>query len=132
MATEPPWNEHLSALRDLMKNATDLAEPVNYFLDHLAEDRAFMQQSTWDAPRLDTVLAATAEKLLGPGTVVQLAIFQRSGELAHGTCMFGVLPATVLYDSGINVGIVAVPTGGKTELMRFRVIATPVRGEGTP
>ena len=34
--------------------------------------------------------------------------------------------------SGINVGIVAVPRDSKTELMRFRGIASPRRGEGTP
>lgn len=34
--------------------------------------------------------------------------------------------------SGIDVGIVAVPRDSKTELMRFRGIASPRRREGTP
>jgi hypothetical protein len=35
----------VARLRDLMESATDLTEPVNYFLDHLAEDRKFMRRS---------------------------------------------------------------------------------------
>jgi hypothetical protein len=50
--------------------------------------------------------------------------------LWHGSCVLGDRFATVLYHSGIDVGVVATPVGDQTELVRFRVIRPEPLSDG--
>lgn len=115
--------ERLARLRDLMQSAADLSEPVNYFLAKLANDEEFIYQSKPGNPGLAEILAAIAERFCEPGTLVSLAVCHRYANLWHGLYLFGSQSATVLYHSGIDVGIVALPMGERTELVRFSIFA---------
>lgn len=55
---------------------------------------------------------------------MSLAVFYRRAKLWHALCLFGNQGATVLYHSGIDVGIVALPMGERTELVRSSILAT--------
>ena len=116
--------ERLARLRDLMQSAADLSEPVNYFLAKLASDQKFIRQSKPGDPGLGEILETVAERFCEPGTPVSLAVFYRYAKLWHGLCLFGSQGATVLYHAGIDVGIVALPMGERTKLVRFSVLAT--------
>lgn len=130
MTNKPSRRERLARFRDLMRNAADLSEPVNYFLDHLAGDREFIRESQPGDPGLDEILVTVAARLCGPGTPLRASLFLQCGELWHGSCVFGRRIATILYDRGSDVGIVALPLGDRTELVRFSVLmGFPVSGE---
>ena len=126
MVKKPSRRARVARLRDLMQDATHLSEPVEYFLDHLAEDRKFIRQSQSAVLEpgglLDAAIHRIAAHLFGPGTQVGGAMLVRYEKLWHGSCALGGRLATVLYHSGIDVGLLAVPAGGQTELVRFTVI----------
>lgn len=115
----------MSRLRALIAREKDLAKPLNYFLEHLAGDPGFMQQSEPGDPGLDTVLHGIGAQLLGPDMSLGIQCFLRYGPLWHGGSVFGATMATVLYDSEHDIGIMAVPVRGKTALIRFTLL--PVR-----
>lgn len=109
----------MNRLRNLMMQAGDLSQPMSYFLDHLASDEVFLQQSVPGNPELDDVLHAIGRCALGleepPGT----RRFFRNGPLWHGCCSFGARAATVLYHDGVEIGLLAVPLEDQHAIVRF-------------
>jgi hypothetical protein len=110
-------------LRNLMLRAGDLSQPVSYFLDHLATDPAFLQQSVPGDPDLDIILHALGQYVLGLGHPLGARRFFRNGQLWHGCCTFGAAAATVLYHVGIDIGLLAIPLEDQHATIRFTRIA---------
>lgn len=112
----------LARLRALIAGEKDLVKPLNYFLKHLASDPGFMDQSKPGDPGLDAILQGIGAQLLGPDMSLGGQCFLRYGPLWHGGSVFGATMATVLYDGEHDIGIMAVPVGGKTALIRFTLL----------
>jgi hypothetical protein len=109
----------LARLRDLMRSACDLEEPVAYFLDQLARDPLFCEGSASGDPGLDPILQAIALCVFGPGGVVGERSFRCLDGLWHGRCAFDSGDSLVLYHCEVDVGIVDMPLDGGRAFLRF-------------
>lgn len=109
----------MNRLRNLLVHASDLSHPMRYFLDHLASDLVFLQQSVPGNPELDDVLSAVGRYVLGLEGELAMQRFFRNGQLWHGGCAFGTVPATVLYHDGVDIGLLAVPLADQHATVRF-------------
>jgi hypothetical protein len=123
MACHACRDDRLARLRLLMQEATDLAEPIDYYFDYLADDEELVRRSKLGAPGFDETLHAVAQRLCGPGTLVIYPVFTRYRDLWHGACRIGGWHATVLYQRRIDVGIVAVRMPGTFAYARFQTLA---------
>ena len=129
----PSARRRMNRLRNLMMHAGDLSQPMSYFLDHLASDPVFLQQSVPENSDLDDVLRAVGWHVLGLVEPLAMRRFFRHGELWHGCCAFGTTPATVLYHRGIDIGLMAVPLADQHATIRFtRVPYVRLPGAGHP
>lgn len=122
MTSKLSLQERMVRLRDLMRNATDVSEPVSYFLANLANDRKFMRQSKRGNPGLGPILHTIVRRVFGPATPAPLMKFRRYGKLWHGGGIVGVHPAVVIYHTELDIGILAVHTGRRRETTRFTVL----------
>lgn len=123
----------MNRLRNLMLHATDLSQPVSYFLDHLAGDPAFLEQSVPGDPDLDVVLHALGHYVLGLAPPLGARRFFRNGPLWHGCCAFGATAATVLYHVGLDIGLMAIQLEDQHATVRFtRVACVSVAGAEQP
>jgi hypothetical protein len=114
--------QRLTRLRDLMVNACDLTEPIDYFLEQLANDPVFVCRSVPGEPAFDPILRTIADHLLGPGAPGNWN-FLRHGALWHGGCPVGERVALALYHERLDIGILAIPVDGARMLIRFTVLS---------
>jgi hypothetical protein len=125
MTSKLSLQERTLRLRDLMRNATDLSEPVNYFMANLAHDRKFLRQSKIGNPGLGPILDTITRRVFGPAIPATLMKFRRYGKLWHGGGVVGVHPLVVMhplvaiYHTEIDIGIFSVHTGSRFERTRF-------------
>jgi hypothetical protein len=123
----------MNRLRNLMLRASDLSQPMSYFLDHLATDPVFLQESVPGDPDLDIILQALGQYVLGLGHPLGMRRFFRNGELWHGCCTFGAAAATVLYHGGTDIGLLAIPLEDQHATIRFtRVACVTMAGAEQP
>lgn len=123
----------MNRLRNFMLHATDLSQPVSYFLDHLASDPVFLEQSEPGDPDLDIVLQALGHCVLGLAPPLGTRRFFRNGLLWHGCCAFGAATATVLYHVGIDIGLMAIQVEDQHATIRFtRVCCASMAEAGQP
>jgi hypothetical protein len=123
----------MNRLRNLMLRASDLSQPMSYFLDHLATDPVFLQDSVPGDPDLDIILQALGQYVLGLGHPLGMRRFFRNGELWHGCCTFGAAAATVLYHGGTDIGLLAIPLEDQHATIRFtRVACVTIAGAEQP
>jgi hypothetical protein len=115
----PSRHQRLARLRDLLHHACDLAEPMTFFLDHLARDPVFCRRSAAGDPGLDPILQSIAVSVFGPGGAPGERSFRRYGPLWHGRCVFASGEASVLYHAGVDVGVVDMPLDGGRAFLRF-------------
>lgn len=115
----PSARRRMNRLRNFMLHATDLSQPVRYFLDHLASDPVFLEQSEPGDPDLDIVLQALGHCVLGLEPPLGTRRFFRNGPLWHGGCAFGAATATVLYHVGIDIGLMAIQIEDQHATIRF-------------
>lgn len=115
--------KQLMHLKHLMREADDLARPVNYFLDRVAP--VLRQKGRLRThPYLGDVVQRIAERHFDQALPVSLAVYvhvKRYG-FWHGTCQLGPHLAQVIYFEDIALGILSVlpnPYRGNTELFRF-------------
>lgn len=112
----------MNRLRNLLLRAGDLSQPMSYFLDHLATDPVFLQQSVPGDPDLDVILQALGHYVLGLGHPLGTRRFFRNGQLWHGCCTFGAAAATVLYHVGLDIGLLAIPLEDQHATIRFTLL----------
>ena len=130
MTSKLSLQERMVRLRDLMRNATDVSEPISYFLANLTNDRKFMRQSKPGNPGLGPILDTIAHRVFGPARPATLMKFRRYGKLWHGGGVVGVHPAVAIYHTELDIGIISVHTGRRNETTRFTVLGgSPVPDE---
>jgi hypothetical protein len=122
----------LARLRDLMVNACNLEEPVEYFRAQLAGDPVFCARSVPGDPGLDPILHAIVAVVYGPAGVVRERSFRRLRGLWHGRCVFPSGDAFVLYHGGVDVGIVDMPLDGGRAFLRFSTRSWKMWPEARP
>ena len=130
MTSKLSLQERMIRLRDLMQNAADLYEPIDYFVQSLASERKFIRQSKRGNPRLTPILHSIARRNFGPETPAPRMKFRRYGKLWHGGEFVGVDPAVAIYHTELDIGIFAVHIGRRRETTRFTVLGgSPVPDE---
>lgn len=106
--------------RDLLVNGENFGTTMNYFLDEIASDRAFLTESKkLNNVRTISILLAAAERLnqLAGGTPEQEATpmflsYNKKFKFAHGTCTIAnnVVATAYLVDLDKGVGLIPSPT----------------------
>lgn len=117
-------DERLTALRDSMVSARDLAEPWDLFFD-LTDDPAFMALGRPARhPPLEAAVEAVAERLFGREVLATglllIEIPERS--FFHGRCFLEGRLASILFFEDVPVGLLALPEslrGGQMTFARF-------------
>ena len=115
--------QKVSKLRKLVARAKDISEPVKYFMDNLAADPELLQSSRrGEQLKLESVLVALAEKHFGEPKPIRMALFLLCGNLWHGPCFLGSSPTTFIYFSDIDIGVITICSGEKTDYYRFSIL----------
>lgn len=98
----------LRILKDKLVKATDFNEPCSYFLDHFEEEPDFIKIGRkTEAAFLRPVIEQVALKLLGKQAEVTHMMMTeiRDYHFFHGACFIDGRPASLLYFSDIDMGI---------------------------
>lgn len=117
----------IERFQTLLVNATDFAEPLNYFLDEIAHDSAFYHgnQELKNPTAISIMLAITesmhhqaggAEDDKAEAVILQ---FNKKYKLAHGTCRVGNSMAIMAYLRELDMGIAGLPSLFQPSLVIF-------------
>jgi hypothetical protein len=122
----------ISTLKQLLLQATELEEPLNYFFDMMDKKALFSIKGHRAVNQVDqhdelvAVIAAAdniVSKLLNrPAHIVNQAFFEIPDQhFFHGICFSQdiPLPLALLYFSDIQMGMVALMNGEEKNMFRF-------------
>jgi hypothetical protein len=121
-------HKHIARLKELVVSAEDLAEPVRYFLDHVAAAPAIRRANELGNPTfLGQIIQGVATLHFEAAMPLASPMFFQVAEygLWHGACRLGGRITQVLYFEDIGVGIVAIaymPAAEQVDFLRFSVI----------
>ena len=126
----------LQELKHKLLHDKDLGPVWTFFLDHFAENPAFIALGERaDHPLVETVVAQVGQQLFSRDGAVRRLILTRLSEhqFIHGGFFMGARPGGVIYFEDSQIGLVAVadlPPSIEAKYARFS--ARPVPKPGKP
>ncbi len=133
--------KNLDQLKAMVANATDLSEPMYFFMDHLVPDDRFMDAGAVSQnARVTTVFHTVCQMLYHQEepshteTVRQSLIIRlKAFDFFHGSCHIGRDMATLIYFKDIDQGMAAMTQLSGTGMTYFsRFTAHQFSGKEAP
>jgi len=127
--------DKLQQLKQKLLHDKDLAPVWLFFMDHFAEDPAFIALGERvDHPLIEAVLAEVSRQLFPRDGAVTRTLLTRLAEqrFLHGGFFMGLRPGGVIFFEDISMGLLAVPDlppSIEVKYARFSGHPLPKRGE---
>lgn len=111
----------VSKLRRLVARADDISEPFQYFMDSLVSDPELMQSSRRGHIELGSALEALSRRHFGEPKTLRMLRFLIYDNFWHGQCFLGSCPTTLIYFTDVDIGVITICAGEKTDYYRFSI-----------